>query len=58
MADSVLKGQKPEVNNTTDYDNGNKVVPSMLLQSVIVDKTNYKKVLVDGGYYTEAQLGS
>ncbi|WP_433383546.1 multiple monosaccharide ABC transporter substrate-binding protein [Actinoplanes sp. CA-142083] len=57
MADAVLKGQKPEVNNTTDYDNGNKVVPSQLLQSVIVDKTNYQKVLVDGGYYTQAQLG-
>jgi len=37
--------------------NGIKVVPSMLLQSVIVDKTNYQKVLVDGGYYTQAQLG-
>jgi hypothetical protein len=24
---------------------------------VIVDKTNYQKVLVDGGYYTQAQLG-
>jgi putative multiple sugar transport system substrate-binding protein len=58
MSDAVLKGGKPEVNNTTDYDNGNKVVPSMLLQSVIVDKTNYQKVLVDGGYYTQAQLGS
>ncbi|MCU7727666.1 sugar ABC transporter substrate-binding protein [Actinoplanes sp. KI2] len=57
MADAVLKGQTPQVNNTTDYDNGNKVVPSMLLQSVIVDKTNYQKVLVDGGYYTQAQLG-
>jgi putative multiple sugar transport system substrate-binding protein len=57
MADAVLKGQKPTVNNTTDYDNGKKVVPSMLLQSVIVDKTNYQKVLVDGGYYTQAQLG-
>jgi putative multiple sugar transport system substrate-binding protein len=58
MADAVLKGGKPEVNNTTDYDNGNKVVPSMLLQSVIVDKTNYQKELVDTGYYTAAQLGS
>ena len=27
-------------------------------QSVIVDKSNYKKELVDTGYYTEAQLGS
>ena len=56
MADAVLKGAKPEVNNTKDYDNGNKVVPSFLLEPVIVDKTNYEKVLVDGGYYTKAQL--
>jgi putative multiple sugar transport system substrate-binding protein len=56
MADSVLKGNKPEVNNTTDYDNGVKVVPSYLLQSVIVDKDNYQKVLVDSGYYTSNQL--
>ena len=57
MADAVLKGQKPTVNNTTDYNNGKKVVPSMLLQSVVVDKTNYQKELVDTGYYTAAQLG-
>ena len=56
MADAVLKGQKPKVNNTTDYDNGNKVVPSFLLQPVVVYKDNYQKVLVDSGYYTAAQL--
>ncbi|MEU8816661.1 multiple monosaccharide ABC transporter substrate-binding protein [Actinoplanes sp. NPDC048796] len=58
MADAVLKGNKPTTNNDKDYDNGVKVVPSMLLESVIVDKANYKKELVDTGYYTEAQLGS
>jgi putative multiple sugar transport system substrate-binding protein len=57
MADAVLKGQQPQVNNTTDYNNGNKVVPSMLLPFVVVDKTNYQKELVDTGYYTAAQLG-
>jgi len=56
MADAVLKGQKPTTNNDKDYDNGVKVVPSMLLESVIVDKTNYQKTLVDSGYYTEADL--
>jgi putative multiple sugar transport system substrate-binding protein len=56
MADAVLKGGKPEVNNTKDYDNGNKVVPSYLLDSVVVYASNYKAVLVDGGYYTAAQL--
>jgi putative multiple sugar transport system substrate-binding protein len=56
MADAVLKGGKPEVNNTKDYDNGNKVVPSYLLQPVTVDKANYQKELIDSGYYTADQL--
>ena len=56
MADAVLKGGKPETNNTKDYDNGKKVVPSYLLDPVVVYKSNYKTVLVDGGYYTEDQL--
>jgi putative multiple sugar transport system substrate-binding protein len=56
MADAVLKGGKPEVNNTKDYDNGKKVVPSYLLQPVTVDKANYQKELVDSGYYTAGQL--
>jgi putative multiple sugar transport system substrate-binding protein len=56
MADAVLKGGKPEVNNTKDYDNGNKVVPSYLLDPVIVYKSNYQKVLVDSGYYKADDL--
>ena len=56
MTDAVIKGGQPEVNNTTDYDNGTKVVPSYLLQPVVVDKDNYQKELVDSGYYTAAQL--
>lgn len=56
MSDAILKGQTPEVNNTTDYDNGDKVVPAYLLQPVAVYKDNYQKVLVDSGYYTADQL--
>lgn len=56
MADTVLKGGKPEVNNTKDYNNGDKVVPSMLLQPVTVYKTNVQKTLIDTGYYTAQQL--
>ncbi|MEZ0069473.1 putative multiple sugar transport system substrate-binding protein [Streptacidiphilus sp. MAP12-20] len=56
MADAVLKGTTPQVNNTTDYNNGVKVVPSFLLQPVAVYKDNYQKTLVDTGYYTAAQL--
>jgi len=56
MADAVLKGQKPQTNNDKDYDNGVKVVPAQLLDSVIVYKSNYKKELVDSGYYKESDL--
>jgi len=56
MADSVLKGTTPETNNTTDYNNGIKVVPAYLLDSVIVNKENYEKELVESGYYTAADL--
>ncbi|GAA2582398.1 sugar ABC transporter substrate-binding protein [Winogradskya consettensis] len=56
MADAVLQGKTPTTNNTTDYNNGVKVVPAQLLDSVIVDKSNYKAQLIDTGYYTEADL--
>jgi putative multiple sugar transport system substrate-binding protein len=56
MAQAMLNGQTPETNNTTDYDNGEKVVPAYLLQPEIVYKDNYEKLLVEGGYYTEDQL--
>ncbi|NUT92461.1 MAG: sugar-binding protein [Saccharothrix sp.] len=56
MADAVLKGRTPQVNNLNDYDNGVKVVPAMLLNPVIVVKGNYHEVLVESGYYTEDQL--
>lgn len=56
MVDSLLTGGTPEVNDTTTYDNGLKVVPAFLLEPVSVDKSNYEKVLVDSGYYTTAQL--
>ena len=33
-----------------------KVVPSYLLNPVLVDGTNWKPILIDSGYYTEAQV--
>ena len=56
MVDAILQGDEPEVNDTETYDNTVKVVPSYLLESVIVTKDNYKSVLVDSGYYTEDDL--
>ncbi|MFU0825935.1 MAG: Peripla-BP-4 domain-containing protein [Lachnoclostridium sp.] len=56
MVDAIFNGTEPEINDTTTYDNGVKVVPSYLCEPVPVDKTNYKEVLIDSGYYTEADL--
>ena len=56
MVDAILNGQEPEVNDTKSYNNGAKVVPSYLLQPQLVDKSNYKKLLIDSGYYKEDEL--
>ncbi|WIB25668.1 multiple monosaccharide ABC transporter substrate-binding protein [Curtobacterium sp. MCSS17_015] len=56
MAQDLLSGKKPEVNDTKTYDNKAKVVPTYLFQPTIVTKENYEKVLVDSGYYTDADL--
>lgn len=56
MVDAILNGKEPEVNDTTTYDNGVKVVPSYLLEPISVDKSNYEEVLVGSGYYTKEQL--
>ena len=56
MVDAVLSGGKPEINDTKTYNNGVKVVPSYLLKPVAVDASNWKPVLVDGGYYKADQL--
>ncbi len=56
MVDALLQGGVPEINDTTTYDNGVKVVPSYLLEPQLVDQTNWKEMVVDSGYYTEDQL--
>src|SRR6188472_869535 len=56
MVDAMASGKEPEVNDTKTYDNGVKVVPSYLLKPVVVDKTNWEKVLIDGGYYKKSQI--
>jgi len=57
-AQAFLSDKTPEANNTTDYDNGVKVVPSFLLEIDTVYKDNIQSLLVDTGYYTEAEVKS
>ncbi len=56
MVGQILSGTTVDVNDTTTYDNGSKVVPSYLCEPVFADANNYKTILIDSGYYTEDQL--
>lgn len=56
MVNSIIKGEKVDVNDTETYDNGIKVVPTYLCTPVFGDINNYQELLIDSGYYTEDQL--
>ena len=56
MVDAIMQGKKAPVNDTKTYNNGKGVIPSYLCEPVFGTKDNYKELLVDTGYYTEAQL--
>lgn len=58
MVQEVLSGGKVTVNDEKTYENGIKVVPTMLLEPVSIDKANVKQILLDAGYYTEADFNS
>ena len=55
-AQDLLAGNEPEANNTTDYDNGVKIVPSFLLDVVTVTQDNLTEALVDTGYWTQEEI--
>ena len=56
MVDAMLKGGEPEINDTTTYDNGVKVIPSYLLEPVSVDASNWEEIVIGSGYYTMDQI--
>lgn len=56
MVQAVLEGTEPEINDTTTYNNNVIVVPSYLCTPISVHKDNLNEVLIDTGYYTQAEL--
>ena len=56
LVDTVLTGGTPEGLNTETYNNGVKVVPSILLTPYDVDVTNYQALVVDSGYIKAEDL--
>jgi len=57
-AQAFLAGEEPEANDTETYDNGVKVVPAYLLESDIIYAGNIQALLIDSGYWTQAQVDS
>jgi putative multiple sugar transport system substrate-binding protein len=56
LVDTVVSGGTPEGLDTKTYDNGVKVVPSILLVPHDVDATNYQALVVDSGYIKAEDL--
>ncbi|MBR5967600.1 MAG: sugar-binding protein [Lachnospiraceae bacterium] len=56
MVDAIMQGKEAPVNDTKTYNNGTGIIPSYLCEPVFADVNNYKKLLIDSGYYTEADL--
>ncbi|MCR5057417.1 MAG: sugar-binding protein [Clostridiales bacterium] len=56
MVDAIVKGLEVPVNDNSTYDNGVKIVPSNLVTPIYVDINNYRTILIDSGYYTDADL--
>ncbi|GAB2976984.1 multiple monosaccharide ABC transporter substrate-binding protein [Actinotalea caeni] len=54
--EAYVNGGEPEANDTETYDNGIKVVPSYLLESVIVVADNVEPALVETGYWTQEEI--
>lgn len=58
MVNAILSGNEPEINDTETYDNGTGIIPSFLCDPVFADASNYKELLIESGYYAEADLAS
>lgn len=56
MVNAIMKGAEVPINDTKTYDNGTGVIPSFLCAPVFGTIDNYKTLLIDSGYYTNAQL--
>ena len=55
MVDTYLKGDKPEVNDYEQYDNGKKIIGTYTCEAQVIDKDNYQ-ILVDNGFYIKSQI--
>ncbi len=56
MVTAIVENKEVPVNDTKTYDNGKGIVKTFLCEPVFADKDNYKKLLIDSGYYKESDI--
>ncbi|MDB5613025.1 MAG: sugar transporter substrate-binding protein [Devosia sp.] len=56
LVDTLVSGGTPEGLDTTTYNNGVKVVPSILLTPYEVDASNYQALVIDSGYLKPEEI--
>ena len=56
MVDALMKGEAPPVNDVQSYDNGTGVIPAFLCEPVVATPDNIRQLLIESGYYTEAEI--
>ncbi len=55
MVDGYLTGNKVEVDNYSQYDNGKKIIGAYTCEAELIDGDNYQ-IMVDNGTYTEEEI--
>lgn len=56
MVNAILNDAEVSINDTQTYNNGLGIVPSYLCEPVAVTVDNYREMLIDSGYYAEADV--
>lgn len=55
MLETLVTGDKPDVNNYEQYDNGRRLIRTNTVDAEIIDAYNYE-ILIDNGYYRETEV--
>jgi len=55
--EAIEAGEEPEINDTETYDNGEKVVPSFLIEPEVVVKDDVQSKLIDSGFLKASDVG-
>jgi len=56
MVKAILAGNEPPINDRESYPNGTGIIPTFLIPPVLGTPDNYRELLIESGYYTEADL--